>query len=141
LRLEQSFTVACPAEAVFAFMVDVENLAKWQTVKTYATPLTEGPPRLGYRVKEGTKVGPREWDQVVEFTQFEPGRVLGVKVIEGPPSTGSWRMRPEGAGTRVDFEAELEAPRLLAPLLRPVMTRQWRRFHDNLRREAEARCS
>ena len=42
-------------------MVQPDNLAKWQTVKTYVTRLTEAPPRLGYRVREGTKVGPREW--------------------------------------------------------------------------------
>jgi len=63
VRFEQTFTVRRPPEEVFAFMVEPDNLAKWQTVKTYVTPLTDGPPRLGYRVREGTKVGPRQWDQ------------------------------------------------------------------------------
>jgi len=47
MRFEQTFTVRRPPEDVFAFMVEPDNLAKWQTVKTYVTPLTEGPPRLG----------------------------------------------------------------------------------------------
>jgi len=61
VRFDQTFTVRRRPEDVFAFMVEPDNLAKWQTVKTYVTPLTEGLPRLGYRVREGTKVGPREW--------------------------------------------------------------------------------
>ena len=40
MRFEQTFTVRRPPEDVFAFMVDPDNLAKWQTVKTYVTPLT-----------------------------------------------------------------------------------------------------
>jgi len=46
-------------------------------------------------------------------------------------------MQPEAAGTRVHFHAEFEAPRLLAPLLKPLTRRQFRIFHDNLRRELE----
>jgi hypothetical protein len=56
---------------VFAFMVEPDNLAKRQTVETHVTALADGPPRLGHRVREGTKVGPRELDQVVEFTELE----------------------------------------------------------------------
>ena len=47
MRITESFTVACPPEDVFAFMVEPENLAKWQTIKTFVTPLTEGAPRRG----------------------------------------------------------------------------------------------
>jgi hypothetical protein len=58
VHIEQTFTIAAPPADVFGFMVDPENLAKWQTVKTYVTPVSEGSPRLGHRVREGTKVRP-----------------------------------------------------------------------------------
>ncbi len=138
MRFEQTFTVQCPPEDVFAFMVAPDNLAKWQTVKTYVTPLTEGPPRLGYRVREGTKVGPREWDQVVEFTEFEPGRAFGVRVIEGPQSHGRWTFQPDGSGTRVHLEAEMKAPPGLGRLFKWMAARQFRGYHENLRRELMA---
>lgn len=35
MRFEQTFTVRRPPEDVFAFMVEPDNLARWQTVKTY----------------------------------------------------------------------------------------------------------
>jgi uncharacterized protein YndB with AHSA1/START domain len=134
VRIAQTFTIAAPPGSVFAFMVEPGNLARWQTVKTYVTPLDDGRPRRGYRIREGTKVGPREWDQVAEYTEFEPGRAFAVRVVEGPPSSGRWTFEPDGAGTRVRFELEARMPRLLAPLLR----RQFRRYHANLRRELES---
>jgi uncharacterized protein YndB with AHSA1/START domain len=137
VRIKQTFTVRRPPEDVFAFMVEPDNLATWQTVKTYVTPLTEGPPRLGYRVREGTKVGPREWDQVVEFTEFEPGRAFGVRVIEGPESQGRWTFQPDGPGTRVHFEADVKAPRGLGTPFKWIAARQFRGYHENLRRELE----
>ncbi len=137
MRITETFTVACPPEDVFAYMVEPENLAKWQTIKTFVTPLSDGEPRLGYRVREGNRVGLRRWEQVVEFVEFEPGRAFGVRVIEGPPSSGRWVFEPDGEGTRVRFEAEFRAPRLLAPVLKPVMRRQFRTYHRRLRDQVE----
>ena len=137
MRIAEQFTIARSPEDVFAFMVDPGNLAKWQTIKTYATPLTDGPPRLGYRVREGNRVGPRRWDQVVEFTEFEPGRAFAVRVIEGPPSGGRWAFEPDGTATRVHFEAKFEAPRALAPVLKRLTARQFRGYHRRLRAELE----
>jgi uncharacterized protein YndB with AHSA1/START domain len=137
MHITETFTVACPPEVVFAYMVEPENLARWQTVKTFVTPVSEGPPRLGYRVREGNRVGPRRWEQVVEFVEFEPGRALGVRVIEGPPSSGRWVFQRDGEETRAHFEAEFEAPRLLAPVLKPIMRRQFRAYHRRLREQVE----
>jgi uncharacterized protein YndB with AHSA1/START domain len=137
VHIEDTFSIARPPMDVFEFMVDPRNLARWQTVKTHVAPVTEGSPGLGYRVRERTKVGPREWEQLVEFTEFEPGRVLGVNVIEGPPSHGRWTMEPDGAGTRIHFEGEFKAPPLVGPLLQRLMARQFRGYHKNLRRELE----
>ena len=137
MRFEETFMVLRPPEDVFAYMVDPANLAKWQTVKTSVTPLTDGPPRLGYRIREGTKVGPRAWDQVVEFTEFEPGRAFGVRVVEGPPSEGRWTFRPDGAGTTVHAEIEMEGPPVVGPLLKGIVARQFRGFHRNLRHQLE----
>jgi uncharacterized protein YndB with AHSA1/START domain len=137
MRFEQEFTVARAPEDVFAFISDPDKLARWQTTKTFVRPLSEGPPRLGYRVREGTKIGPREWEQTVEFTEFEPGRAFGVRVVDGPESGGRWTFQPEGAGTRVHAAIEAKAPPLLGPLFKRALDRQFRGYHENLRRELE----
>ena len=137
MKIEETFTVDRPPGDVFAFMIEPANLARWQTIKTHATPLTDGPPGKGYRIREGNRMGPRTWEQLVEFTEFEPGRVLEVTVVEGPPSSGRWTMEPDGAGTRVHFGAELAAPAPLQLVLKPLAKRQFRGYHRNLKRELE----
>ena len=143
MRVEQSFTVSRPPDEVFAYMTDPANLASWQTSKVSVEPLTDGPPRQGYRIKERTKVGLRQWDQVVEFTEFEPGRAFSTHIVEGSmPVDGRWTLEPEGAfGSRVRFvaEGELNGPmRLLEPLVRRGVDRSFRHYHALLAEQVEA---
>jgi uncharacterized protein YndB with AHSA1/START domain len=142
VRVEQSFTVRRPPGEVFAFMTDPANLASWQPSKVAAEPLTDGPPRKGYRVKERTRIGLRQWDQVVEFTEFEPGRALSTHIVEGPtPVDGRWTFaRDDAGGTRVHFVAEGDLTgltRLVEPLLRRGIGRSFRRYHALLARNVE----
>ena len=60
-----------------------------------------------------------------------------VEVIEGPHSEGHWTMEPEGAGARVHFSADFDGPRLLAPVMRRVIARQFRGYHEHLRHQLE----
>lgn len=143
MRVEQSFTVRRPPGEVFAYMTDPANLASWQPSKLSVEPLTDGPPRLGYRIKERTKVGLRHWDQIVEFTEFEPGRALSTHIVEGSvPVDGRWTFRDDGAGgaqVRFVAEGELKGPmRILEPLVRRGVARSFRHYHALLARNVEA---
>src|SRR5436190_12315403 len=129
MRVEQNFRVERPPEAVFDYLTDPSTLAEWQTSKTSVEVLTEGPPRLGTRVRERTKPpGAKEFEQVVEFTEFERPRRLHVHIVEGRfPVDGTWTLEPDGDGTRGHFvaEGELRGPmRLLQPLLVRNMGRE-----------------
>jgi uncharacterized protein YndB with AHSA1/START domain len=55
MRVEQTFHVARPPEAVFDYMTDPANLGEWQTIKTSAEQITPGPPGVGTRLRERTK--------------------------------------------------------------------------------------
>jgi carbon monoxide dehydrogenase subunit G len=143
MRIEETFHVAAPPEAVFDFMVDPDKLATWQTSKTAVEPLTEGPPRLGFRVRERTKPpGAKEFEQVVEFVEFDRPRRFAVHIVEGPyPVDGAWSLAPDGDGTRARFVAEGELTgvmKLLGPLMSRVMARQFAGYHRTLARELEA---
>ena len=110
VRITESFVAAVPPEVVFDYMTDPSNLANWQTSKTLVEPLIEGPTRLGTRVRERTKPpGGKEFEQVVEFTEFDRPRRFHVHIVEGPyPIDGSWTFKPTGADTEVTFTAEGE---------------------------------
>jgi uncharacterized protein YndB with AHSA1/START domain len=137
MRIEQKFHVRRSPGDVFAYLSDPANLRQWQPSKLAVVPLSTGPRRVGYRVKETTKVGPRVWDQVVEFSEFQPGRVFATHIVEGPVQVdGRWTFATDGAGgTEVSFVAEgrIGLPaRLIEPLMRLGMERAFRKYHHLL---------
>jgi uncharacterized protein YndB with AHSA1/START domain len=143
MRIEQTFNVGASPGAVFDYVTDASKLASWQTTKTSVEQLTDGPPGLGTRVRERTKPpGGKEFEQVVEFTEFERPRRLHVHIVEGPyPIDATYSFDPDGSGTRVTFVAEgplSGAMRLGEPLVKRVMARQFAGYHDKLRQRLEA---
>ena len=143
MRITETFSVDRPPDVVFDYVTDPSKLAEWQTSKTSVQQLTDGPPRLGTRVRERTKPpGAREFEQVVEFTEFDRPRRLRVHIVEGPqPVDGTWTFEPRNGGTLVRFEAAGElrgALRLLGPIAGRLMARQFAAYHRNLRRNVEA---
>jgi carbon monoxide dehydrogenase subunit G len=143
MRIEQTFFVSRPPEVVFDYLTNPSNLADWQTSKTSVEPLTDGAPHLGTRVRERTKPpGGKEFEQIVEFTEFDRPVRVHAHVVEGPyPIDGTWSFESDGDGTRVRFVAEGELSglmRALQPVAKLVMARQMAGYHGNLRRNVEA---
>jgi len=70
--------------------------------------------------------------------QFDRPKRFHVHIVEGPyPVDGTWTFEPSGGGTLVGFTAagELSGPmRLLEPIFKRVMARQFAAYHRNLRR-------
>jgi uncharacterized protein YndB with AHSA1/START domain len=137
MRITETFVAPAAPEVVFDYMTDPANLASWQTSKTLVEPLTEGPTRVGSRVRERTKPpGAREFEQIVEFTEFERPRRFRVHVVEGAyPIDGTWSLEPRADGTEVTFVAEGELRgwmRHVTPLAQRVIARQFAEYHRNL---------
>jgi uncharacterized protein YndB with AHSA1/START domain len=143
LLVEQTFAVSRPPEVVFDYLTNPSNLADWQTSKMSVEQLTDGAPRLGTRVRERTKPpGGKEFEQIVEFTEFDRPMRVHMHIVEGPyPIDGTWSFEPEGDGTRVRFVAEGQLRgmmRVLQPVAKRVIARQMAGYHRNLRRNVEA---
>jgi uncharacterized protein YndB with AHSA1/START domain len=145
MRITQTYSVNRPPDVVFDYLTNPANLADWQTSKTSVEQLTDGAPQLGTRFRERTKPpGGKEFEQVVEFTEFDRPARLHAHIVDGPyPIDGTWSFEPEDDGTRVHFVAEGElrgAMRFLQPLAKILIARQMARYHQNLRRNLEARA-
>jgi Polyketide cyclase / dehydrase and lipid transport len=70
-----------PAE-VFAYVIDATKLATWQTNTVSAVPETDGPLRVGSRIREVHRApGGKKIEELVEVDEYEPDRVLGVRNI------------------------------------------------------------
>src|SRR6201992_1656915 len=100
MKITETFVVAAPPEAGFDYMTNPATRAQWQTSKTSVEQLTDGPPGLGTRVRERTKPpAGKEFEQIVEFTEFERPRRFHAHIAEGPyPIDGTWSFSPDGAG-------------------------------------------
>jgi uncharacterized protein YndB with AHSA1/START domain len=139
VRIAESFLVDASPEIAFDYLTDPSNLRDWQTSKTSVVQLTEGPPRLGTRVRERTRrPGGKQFEQIVEFTEFDRPRRFRVHVVEGPyPIDGTWSLEPDGSRTKVSFIAEGRlrgVMRLLEPIAHRIMARQFAGYHRNLAR-------
>ena len=144
MRIEQTFRVARPPEAVFDYLADPARIPEWQTSKLDVQPLTPGPPRLGFRVRERTRARRgRPFESVLELTEFDRPHRVRMQVVEGPyPIDGTWSLAPDESGTLVHCVLEAEIPgsvKLLEPLTRAVLAREYARHHDRLRRALEIR--
>jgi uncharacterized protein YndB with AHSA1/START domain len=143
VRIIETFVVSAAPEVVFDYLTNPSNLRDWQTSKTSVEQLTDGPPALGTRVRERTKPpGGKEFEQIVEFTEFERPRRFHAHIVEGPyPIVGTWTFEPEGAGTKVTFiaEGELRGPiRFFGSIVSRLMTRQFAAHHRNLARRVQS---
>jgi hypothetical protein len=143
MLIEQQFDVASSPECVFDYMTDPANLREWQTPKTRVEVLSEGQPCAGFRLREWTKIpGRQEFEQVVEFTRFERPTLLHTHIVEGPqPIDGTWSLSRAAGGTRVHFVAMGQlrgAMRVATPIVTRIIDRQFRKYHENLRRRVES---
>ena len=129
-----------PAE-VFAYVTDWTKLATWQTNTVSAAREQDGPIGLGSRIREVHRApGGKKIHELVEVAEYEPDRVLGLRMIEGPPVHGRITLEPTDRGTRFQFRVygqPTRAARLVEPLLGFILKRNFQHFCTTLKRVLE----
>src|SRR3954447_16759220 len=132
--------IARPPEEVFAFVTDPSKLPAWQDAEE-VEQLTEGPVRAGTRFREVHKVMGRRRVELTEVVECDPGRVLHIRVVEGPPVDGRCEFAPTpGGGTRVTLTPLAHLPgraRIANGAMEQVTALVFRRFHRRLKRALE----
>lgn len=117
-----------PAD-VFRYVCDPARLATWQTNTVSAVQQTDGPFGRGTRLREVHRApGGRALESVVEVAEYEPDRVLGLRVVEGTPVHARFEFAAADGGTVVRMRGygRLTGPlRLAQPLLQRVLRRQF----------------
>ena len=137
--------IARSPDDVFAYVTDPAKLESWQTSTVSAVQESEGPMRLGTRIREVHR-GPRgkEFAELVEVIRYEPPRAFDLHVVEGPPIDAELRFEAVGDGTRMRFRVHGQPRgmlRVLQPLLRPVLRRNFNSYCENLRQVMEAEAT
>ena len=131
-----------PPVTVFDYISDPGRLATWQTNTVSATQEGDGPFGLGTRLREihRTPSG-KEIESVVEVSEYEPDRTLGLRVVEGVPVHLHLTLEPAEHGTLMRFHAHgrlTGTMRLAQPLLQRVLKRQFAHQCATLKQVLEA---
>jgi ligand-binding SRPBCC domain-containing protein len=144
VRIDDRIDIDRPVEEVFAFITDPDRLGEWQTTTISAVKQTDGPMRAGTLVREvrSAPLG-KQVESLVEVAEYEPNRVFGLRMLEGPLKIdGTYRFEGQDGRTHLEFDGggELNGPmRLAAPLLTRVLRRQFAGYHRRLKAVLEAR--
>ena len=126
-RIERSIVIDRPIDEVWEFVHDTTKDALWQTTLTESEKLTDGPMRVGTKVREGRHFLGLRIETAWEVTEYDPNRKSAIRAVSGPiPFAGGYRLEPVGAGTRLTVSGELDAHGLFK-LAEPVFARITRR--------------
>jgi uncharacterized membrane protein len=139
-----SIEIDRPAEAVFAYLDELERHGEWQSQIVSTKVETDGPVRVGTRVRETRKIGGREQDTSYEITEHDPPRKSSFRGFVGPVRpTGTVTVAPVGDGSRsrVSIEFDLVGQgigKLIAPLARMQARKSIIESQEQLKHKLEA---
>jgi uncharacterized membrane protein len=115
-----------PVNQVFTFLADPAKQPTWQANLIEIEQLTEGPMRVGTRIREVRRLGRRPTEYQAEVTGFEPNKRFALRVINGPRVTLSYAFEPAEGGTRLRYEFVMR-PSGMMRALEPLIIRSLRK--------------
>ena len=106
MKVEHSVFINLPAEEIFAYISNLENLADWSGAVISARKISSEEMLVGTRVRCTIRILGRWFDTIYEIVECVPGRYLSFKSITSvAPSLICYRFEPvEGCGTNVFVE-------------------------------------
>jgi uncharacterized membrane protein len=117
-----SIEIARSPEEVFAYVDDLSRHGEWQSQIVDTHVETDGPTRVGTRVRQTRRVPGGSQQFTYEITEHDPPQRAAFQVLDGPvrPS-GRISFEPSGAGTRYTIELDFRGygfGKLIAPFAR-----------------------
>lgn len=145
-RIKVSTSIAAPPSKVWAAVHDIADHTEWMA-DAEAIRLTKGRPnRVGATYEVDTKVGPIALLDVMEVTEWEEGRTMGVRHVGLVTGTGRFTLKRTGPlrrrGTRFTWQERLTYPWWMGGpvggiVADQVMKRIWARNLRSLKRLVE----
>jgi uncharacterized membrane protein len=137
MALKETIEIGRPPQEVFDYVNDVARHPEWQVNLLDVKVETEGPVRMGTRVRQTRRVGGGKRTFTLEVTGHDPPSRVEFTGIDGPIRPhGKALLEPIEGGQRTRFTNELEFKGhgfgiLLVPLVRRDARKQ---LPENLRR-------
>lgn len=120
-RLLMTTRIDEPPDVVFGAFSDFANAPKRISGIKKLELLTDGPIGVGTRFRETRVMFNKEATEVMEITAFEPGKSYTVGCRScGCEYQWTFRFKPNGRGTTVEFEMNARAISLFAKIVSPL---------------------
>ena len=139
-KIRVSTVLDAAPDAVWADVEDIATHHEWMADAVAIRFLGDQRRGVGTRFECDTKVGPFRLTDVMEVTEWAPGRAMGVTHVGLVTGTGRFTLRRvRGGRTRFPWKARLRFPWWLggpigALAAKPVLTWVWRRSMRDLQR-------
>ena len=128
MRAEASVVINRPAEAIFAFLADIDKRTQWQASLLEVSKTSEGPVGVGATGREVRHIMGRRMESSFEITEFEPDRKISFKSTSGPIAIqGRYTLEPELGATRLSIvvDGELDGTlKLVEPMVVQIVKQQ-----------------
>ena len=123
VRFELSVDIDRPLHEVWEYLTDPERVPEWQSSAQSSHQVSDGPMRVGTRLRDERRFMGRRATSDVEVSEYEPERLFTLHGLSGPVRfTVRHRLSENGSGTRLDVEAEAD-PGGIGRFMRPVIER------------------
>jgi carbon monoxide dehydrogenase subunit G len=121
-KLSETIDVAAPPQAAFDWVVDVDNIARWQSGVFASQMLTPPPARVGTRFTETLKLMGLKLTSVCEVTELTAPKTYAFNAQGSQMDyTARFDFAPApGGGTRITHQATI-AMRGLWKLIEPMV--------------------
>jgi uncharacterized membrane protein len=123
-QITESIEIARSPQDVFAYLDELGRHGEWQGQIVSVQVETDGPTRVGTRVRETRRVPGGKRELTYEITEHDPPRKASFKGLDGPiRPLGTISVEPvaDGARSRLTLELDLVGHgigKLIAPLAR-----------------------
>ncbi len=119
---QNTVTIQRPAEEVFVFLADFENIPIWNYAIDDTSKASAGPVGVGTRYRQ-TRTIPGRTTEEFEVTVFQPASRLAIHGQIGPfQATIGYELVSAAGATRLVNTVELEPAQARLRLLAPVVT-------------------
>jgi carbon monoxide dehydrogenase subunit G len=141
--VEVSVEIRAPLEAVWAAAADLGSHAEWMADAESITFLTARQRGLGTRMEVATRIGPLRTKDIMEVTEWEDRRRIGVRHTGLVTGRGAFELEEvDPATTRFTWRERLTFPwylggPLIARVASPVLGAVWKRNLKRLKSRLE----
>ena len=116
---ENTVTIRRPAEDVFAFLADFENVPGWNHAIGSTTKTSPGPVEVGSTYRQ-IRSEPKRSEEGFEVIVYEPARRLAIEGEIGPfHARVEYLLEPIGGATKLTNTVELEPASAVSKLVAP----------------------